>query len=202
MLLDVMPLSLGIETDGGEMSVLIPKNTMIPTKRESVFSTFSDNQTSVLIKVFEGERAKTEDNFLLGKFELSGFTPSPRGVPQINVGFDVDVDGIVEVTARDRSTGLKKKITISNKHGRLSPEEMRRMVRDAVRYKAEDEEVRNKVRIKNLLENYAFEMRDRVKNLEKVVEETIEWLDRNQLAETDEFEYKRQELEEKVLKFM
>ncbi|KAG4384144.1 hypothetical protein AAZX31_13G206100 [Glycine max] len=202
LLLDVMPLSLGIETDGGEMSVLIPKNTMIPTKRESVFSTFSDNQTSVLIKVFEGERAKTEDNFLLGKFELSGFTPSPRGVPQINVGFDVDVDGIVEVTARDRSTGLKKKITISNKHGRLSPEEMRRMVRDAVRYKAEDEEVRNKVRIKNLLENYAFEMRDRVKNLEKVVEETIEWLDRNQLAETDEFEYKRQELEEKVLKFM
>ncbi|KAK7412503.1 hypothetical protein VNO78_03967 [Psophocarpus tetragonolobus] len=202
LLLDVMPLSLGIETDGGDMSVLIPKNTMIPTKKESVFSTFSDNQSSVLIKVFEGQQAKTEDNFLLGKFELSGFTPTPRGVPQINVGFDVDVDGIVEVTAEDMSTGLKKKITISNKHGRLSPQELRRMVRDAERYKAEDEEVRNKVTAKNLLENYAFGMRDRVKNLERVVEETIEWLDRNQLAETDEFEYKKQELEEKVLKFM
>ncbi|TKY71901.1 Heat shock 70 kDa protein [Spatholobus suberectus] len=201
LLLDVMPLSLGIETDGGEMSVLIPKNTMIPTKKESVFTTFSDNQRSVLIKVYEGEQAKTKDNFLLGKFELSGFTPSPSGVPQINVGFDVDVDGIVEVTAQDRSTGLKKKITISNKHGRLSPEEMRRMVRDAERYKAEDEEVRNKVRAKNLLENYAFEMRDRVKKLEKAVEETIEWLDRNQLAETDEFEYKKQELVERVLQF-
>ncbi|XP_027931670.1 heat shock 70 kDa protein-like [Vigna unguiculata] len=202
LLLDVMPLSIGIETGGGDMSVLIPKNTMIPTKKESVFSTFSDNQTSVLIKVYEGEEAKTEDNFLLGKFELSGFAPSPRGGPQINVGFDVDVDGIVEVTAKDRSTGLKKKITISNKHGRLSSEEMRRMVRDAERYKAEDEEAKKKVRAKNLLENYAFEMRDRVKNLEKVVEATIEWLDTNQLAEADEFEYKMQELEERVLKFM
>lgn len=202
LLLDVMPLSLGIETSGGEMSVLIPKNTMIPTKKENVFSTFSDNQTSVLIKVYEGEQTKTEDNFLLGKFELSGFTPSPRGVPQINVGFDVDVDGIVEVSARDRSTGLKKKITISNKHGRLSPEEMRRMVRDAERYKEDDEEVRNKVRAKNLLENYAFEMRDRVKSLERVVEETIEWLDRNQLAETDEFEYKKQQLKERVMQLL
>ncbi|KAL9321052.1 hypothetical protein ACSQ67_012891 [Phaseolus vulgaris] len=170
LLLDVMPLSLGIETNGGDMSVLIPKNTMIPTKREDVFSTCSDNQTSVLIK--------------------------------INVGFDVDVDGIVEVSAKDRSTGLKKKITISNKHGRLSSEEMRRMVRDAARYKADDEEAKKKVRAKNLLENYAFEMRDRVKNLEKVVEATIEWLDSNQLAETDEFEFKMQELEERVLKFM
>ncbi|KAK7306455.1 hypothetical protein VNO77_44396 [Canavalia gladiata] len=202
LLLDVMPLSLGIETDGGDMSVLIPKNTMIPTRKESVFSTFSDDQTSVLIKVYEGERAKTEDNFLLGKFELSGFNPSPRGVPNINVCFDVDVDGIVEVTAEDRSTKLKKKITISNKQGRLSPEEMRRMVRDAERYKAEDVEVSNRVKAKNLLENYAYEMMDRVKKLHKVVEDTIEWLDRNQLAETDEFEYKKQELEESVLQFV
>ncbi|CAJ1962047.1 unnamed protein product [Sphenostylis stenocarpa] len=202
LLLDVMPRSLGIETNGGDMSVLIPKNTMIPTKKENIFSTSSDDQTSVLIKVYEGEEAKTEDNFLLGKFELSGFAPSPKGVPEINVGFDVDVDGIVEVSAKDRSTGLKKKITINNKRGRLSPEEMRRMVRDAERYKAADEEAKKKVRAKNLLENYAFEMRDRVKNLEKVVEETIEWLDRNQLAETDEFEFKKQELEERVLKCM
>ncbi|BAT87251.1 hypothetical protein VIGAN_05060000 [Vigna angularis var. angularis] len=125
-----------------------------------------------------------------------------RGGPQINVGFDVDVDGIVEVTAKDRSTGLKKKITITNKHGRLSSEEMRRMVREAERYKAEDEEAKKKVKAKNLLENYAFEMRDRVKNLEKVVGATIEWLDTNSLAEADEFEYKMKELEERVLKFM
>ncbi|KAL2341043.1 hypothetical protein Fmac_008983 [Flemingia macrophylla] len=201
LLLDVMPHSLGVETSGGEMSVLIPKNTMIPTKKESVFSTFSDDQTSVLIKVFEGDQAKTEDNFFLGKFELSGFTPSPKGVTQINVGFDVNVDGIVEVSARDRSTGVEKKITISNKHGRLSSEEMRRMVRDAERYKEDDEEVRNKVRAKNLLEKYAFEMRDRVKSLEKVVEETIEWLDRNHLAETDEFEHIKHELEQTVMQF-
>ncbi|KAJ1414173.1 Heat shock protein 70 family [Sesbania bispinosa] len=195
LLLDVMPLSLGIETDGGLMSVMIPKNTMIPTKKESVFSTFSDDQNSVLIKVYEGERAKTEDNFFLGKFELSGFSPAPKGIPQINVCFDVDVDGIVEVTAEDKSTRLKKKITITNKKGRLSPEEIRRMVRDAERYKADDEEVRKKVKAKNLLENYAYEMRGRVKKLEEAVEETIEWLERNQLAEADEFEFKKQELE-------
>ncbi|KAK7303010.1 hypothetical protein RJT34_13909 [Clitoria ternatea] len=202
LLLDVMPLSLGIETEGGEMSVLIPKNTTIPTKKESAFSTFSDNQTSVSIKVYEGERPKTEDNFLLGKFDLSGFTPAPRGVPNINVCFDVDVDGIVEVTAEDRSTRLKNKITISNKLGRLQPEEMRRMVRDAERYKAEDEEEKKNVRAKNVLEKYAYQMRDRVKKLEKAVDEIIEWLERNQLAETDEFEYKKQELEERVMKFV
>ncbi|XP_061342665.1 heat shock 70 kDa protein-like isoform X1 [Gastrolobium bilobum] len=194
LLLDVMPLSLGVETDGGVMSVLIPKNTMIPTKKESVFSTTQDNQTNVLVKVYEGERAKTQDNFLLGKFELSGFPPAQRGDPKITVSFDINVDGILEVAAEDKATRVKKKITISNKKGRLSPEEIRRMVRDAERYKAEDEEVRKKVKAKNSLENLAYELRDRVKKLEKAVEDTIEWLDRNQLAETDEFEYKKMEL--------
>ncbi|KAJ1414174.1 Heat shock protein 70 family [Sesbania bispinosa] len=192
LLLDVMPLSLGIETDGGLMSVMIPKNTMIPTKKERVFSTSSE---SVLIKVYEGERAKTVDNFFLGMFELSGFNPARRGISQINVCFDVNVDGIVEVTAEDRTTTLKKKITITNTQGRLSPEEIRRMVRDAERYKADDEEMKKKVKAKNLLENYAYEMRARMKNFEKAVEETIEWLERNQLAEVDEFEFKKQELE-------
>lgn len=198
LLLDVMPFSLGVETKGGVMSVLIPKNTMIPTKKENVFAIASDNQDSVLIKVYEGEHAKTEDNFLLGKFELSAAGCSlvvPRKVPNINVCFDVDVNGILEVTAEDETQGLKKKITITNMEGRLSPEEMRRMMRDAERYKVEDEEVKKKVKAKNLFENYVYEMRERVKKLEKVVEESIEWLDRNQLAEIDEFEFKKQELE-------
>jgi L1 cell adhesion molecule like protein len=195
LLLDVTPLSLGVKTKGGVMSVLIPKNTMIPTKKESVFSTLSHNQDNVSIKVYEGEHAKTEDNFFLGKFELSGCTSLCRNVPNINVCFDVDVDGILEVTAEDKTKGLKKKITIINKEGRLSSKEMRRMVRDAERYKVEDEEAVKKVKAKNLFENYVYEMRERVKKVEKVVEETIEWLDRNQLAEIDEFEFKKQELE-------
>lgn len=203
LLLDVMPFSLGVETDDGVMSVLIPKNTMIPTKKESVFSTLSHNQDNVLIKVYEGEGVKTEDNILLGKFELQGFSSTPRKVPNINVCFDVDVNGILEVTAEDKTQGLRKKITIINKEGRLSCEEMRRMVRDGERYKVEDEEVRKKVKAKNLFENYVYEMREKVKRLEKAVEETIDWFDRNQLAEIDEFEFKKQELEKnmKVLLF-
>lgn len=189
-----MPLSLGVETADNVMSVLIPKNTMIPTKKDSFFSTFfHSNQDSVLIKVYEGEEANTEDNFFLGKFELSGFS---KRVPNINVCFDVD--GILEVTAEDKAKGLKKKITISNKDGRLSSEEMRRMVIAAEMYKVADEEVKKKVKVKKLFENYVYEMRERVKKLEKVVEETMEWLDRNQLAEIDEFEFKKQELEKNM----
>ena len=191
LLLDVLPLSLGVEASGGAMSVLIPKNTMIPTKKERVFSPASENQSSVLIKVFEGEEHKTEDNILLGKFELS----APRGTSEINVCFDIDVDGILEVTAEDKTARLKKSVTINNRKGRLSHEEVRRMVRDAEKYKADDEEVKKKVKAKNSLENYAYEMRDKVKKLEKAVEETIEWLERNQLAEAEEFEYQKQELE-------
>ncbi|KAK2447504.1 heat shock cognate 70 kDa protein [Trifolium repens] len=198
LLLDVMPFSLGIETKGGVMSVLIPKNTMIPTKKENVFSTVSRNQDSVSIKVYEGEHAKTEDNFFLGKFELSGCFSTPRDVPNINVCFDVDVDGILEVTVEDETKGLKKKMTITNKEGRLSPEEMRRMMREAERYKVEDEDLRKKVKAKNLFENYVYEMKEKVRKYEKVLEETIEWFDRNQLAEADEFEFKKQELEKNM----
>ncbi|KAK7245585.1 hypothetical protein RIF29_40432 [Crotalaria pallida] len=195
LLLDVMPLSIGVESDGGVMSVVIPKNTMIPTKKEKVFTTTTDYQSSVLVKVYEGEHARTEDNIFLGKFELSGFPLALSGVPQIDVRFDIDVDGIMEVTAEDKTRKLKKKITISNKKGRLSPEEIERMARDGERYKAEEEEVRKKVNAKNLLEKYAYEMRGRLKKLQEAVEETIEWIERNQLAEVDEFEYKKQELE-------
>lgn len=210
LLLDVNPLTLGIETIGGVMAKLINRNTVVPTRKSEIFSTASDNQHTVTIQVYEGERSMTKDNHLLGKFDLTGIPPAPRGVPQIEVTFEIDSNGILKVSAEDKGTGSKQSITITNDHNRLKPEDIDRMIRDAEKFADDDKKLKERVEAKNELESYAYSLKTQLsdkeklggklseedkKTIEDAAQEAITWIGENAQADASDMKARKKELE-------
>ena len=214
VLLDVNPLTMGIETVGGVMTKIIPRNTVIPTKKSQVFSTAADRQSIVTIQILEGERPMAKDNHVLGKFDLTGIPPAPRGVPQIEVTFEIDVNGILKVTAEDKGTGNKNNIVINSNTNRLSPDEIERMIKDSERFAEEDKKVKDRVDAKNELESYVYSLKTQLADKDKLgsklssddkttieqeIDEKIKWLDENQAsADVDDFKAQKKSIEDVV----